>query len=152
MKTHARNHSFGRLRLLGLGLGLALVGLLGAANKVEAAGTLGLVNAASYETTTVNNTTVGVVAPGSIASLFADTTATGEQAATTLPLPTTLAGVTVKINGVSAPLFYAAKLQVNLQIPHGVAAGNANVEVFISGQTAPVATGVVVVADTAPVA
>jgi uncharacterized protein (TIGR03437 family) len=147
MKTHARNRSFGRLGLAALSLGLAL---LGAATRVEAAGTLGLVNAASYETTTVNSTSVGVVAPGSIASLFADTTATAEQAAATLPLPTTLAGVTVKINGVSAPLFYAARLQVNLQIPHGVAAGNANVEVFIGGQTAPVATGIVVVADAAP--
>jgi uncharacterized protein (TIGR03437 family) len=150
MKTHARNHSFGRLRLLGLGLGLALVGLLGAANKVEAAGTLGLVNAASYETTTVNSVTVGVVAPGSIASLFADTTATGEQVPTSLPLPTTLAGVTVRINGVAAPLFYAARLQVNLQIPHATAAGNATVEVFIAGTAAPVATGIVVVTDTAP--
>lgn len=146
MRTQARNSSLRQFRLAGLCFSLLVLW----AASAQAAGPLGLVNAASYETTTVNGQTVGVVAPGSIASLFADTTAASEQIATTLPLPTTLAGVTVKINGVPAPLFYASRLQVNLQLPHGIAAGTANVDVFLNGSATPVASGVVVIADAAP--
>lgn len=145
MKMHIRLYK--PISLLSLILVLMIFGSL---YKAEAAGTLGLVNAASYETTTVGGQAVGVVAPGSIASLFADTTATGEFIATTLPLPTTAAGVTVKINGISAPIFYAARLQVNLQIPHAVTAGNATVDVFLGNSTTPVASGIVVITDTAP--
>lgn len=146
MRTQTRNSSFRQFRLAGLCFSLLALW----AASVQAAGPLGLVNAASYESTTVNGQTVGVVAPGSIASLFADTTATGEQAAPSLPLPTTLAGVSVKINGVLAPLFYASKLQVNLQVPHSIPAGTINVDVFLNGSATPVASGIVVVADAAP--
>jgi len=100
-----------------------------------------LVNAASYETT---------VAPGSIGALFGAGMTTQTAIAPSLPLPTTLAGVTVKLNGLDAPLFFVSPNQINLQVPGGVAAGRANIEVFNSGSTTPVGTGAVNVAESSP--
>lgn len=66
------------------------------------------VSAASYKPT---------LAQGEIAALFG-TAITGSTAvATSLPLPTTLAGVEVRINGVPAPLFFASPTQINFQVP-----------------------------------
>ena len=100
-----------------------------------------LVNAASYEAT---------VAPGSIAALFGVGLSTQTTIATTLPLPKTLGGVTVKIGGIDAPLFFVSPNQINLQVPGGVTAGNAAIQVFNSGVTAAVGDGTVTVADAAP--
>jgi len=101
-----------------------------------------VVNAASYATT---------VAPGSIAALFStDLTQQAGQPAGTIPLPTSLAGLSVKIGGITAPLFYASATQINLQIPSAVASGSISVEVFSNGSPTPVATGSVTVADAAP--
>jgi uncharacterized protein (TIGR03437 family) len=100
-----------------------------------------LVNAASYEAT---------VAPGSIGALFGAGMATQTAIAPSLPLPTTLAGVTVKLNGLNAPLFFVSPNQINLQVPGGVAAGTANIEVFNTGSTTAVGTGAVNVAESSP--
>lgn len=101
-----------------------------------------LVNAASYE---------AQVAPGSIAALFGSgmTNQAGAPAAT-IPLPLTLAGVSVKINGISAPLFYGSASQINLQVPSAVTPGNATIEVFNTGSQTPIATGAIVVVDSSP--
>ncbi|MFN0110243.1 MAG: sulfatase-like hydrolase/transferase, partial [Blastocatellia bacterium] len=103
--------------------------------------TIALVNAASYES---------VIAPGSIAALFGNGFATQIQSATGLPLPTTLAGVSVKIGGKLAPLFFVSPSQINLQAPSGISAGNATVEVFINNSATPTQTGTVTVADASP--
>jgi uncharacterized protein (TIGR03437 family) len=108
---------------------------------VIAAAPVALVNAASYDTT---------VAPGSIAALFGSGMAAQTAIASSLPLPTTLAGVTVKINGLNAPLFFVSPNQINLQVPSGVNPGMANIEVFNSGSTTAVGTGTVNVAEAAP--
>jgi uncharacterized protein (TIGR03437 family) len=67
-----------------------------------------VVNAASY---------AQPISPGSIVSIFgtnlALTTATTQGA----PLPTGLAGTSVTINGIKAPLFYVSESQINLQVP-----------------------------------
>lgn len=138
--------------LRSLRIRLALAMLIGFAavisipvNQVEArraAAAAAVVNAASYAPS---------VAPGSIAALFSlDMTQQAGQSAATIPLPTTLAGLTVKIGGITAPLFYASASQINLQIPSAVAAGNATVEVFANGLQTPVSTGTVTVADASP--
>jgi uncharacterized protein (TIGR03437 family) len=103
--------------------------------------TVALVNAASYE---------AFVAPGSIAALFGNGFTTQIQTATTLPLPLTLAGVSVKIGGRNAPLFFVSPGQINLQVPGGVAEGNLAVEVFVNNSATPAQTGSVTVADSAP--
>jgi uncharacterized protein (TIGR03437 family) len=105
-----------------------------------AVASIGVANAASYDAT---------VAPGSIAALFgSNMTGLPEASAQSLPLPTALAGLSVKVNGLAAPLFYASARQINFQVPSGVDAGTATVEVF-SGATL-VASGSAQVAESAP--
>ncbi len=84
------------------------------------------------------------VAAEAIVSVFGANLATREQAATQLPLPTEIAGTSVRVRdslGVErlASLFYVGKLQVNYQIPVGTAEGyatvtitNGNGEIFTS--------------------
>ena len=74
------------------------------------------------------------LAPESIAAAFGANLTTTNQgvAATTLPLPTSLAGTSVTVRdsfGVErpAPLFYAGPNQINYQIPPGTATGLATV-------------------------
>lgn len=69
------------------------------------------------------------ISPGDIVALF------GEQllfdtppAAPSAPLPTTLGGVQVTVNGEPAPLYYVSYFQVNFQIPADIPAGTAVVE------------------------
>jgi uncharacterized protein (TIGR03437 family) len=68
----------------------------------------------------------GAVAPGSIASIFGQNLSPATAAATQVPLPTSLAGVSVlwhtTTNGVTTdrplPLFYVSPGQINFQIPN----------------------------------
>ncbi len=100
-----------------------------------------LVNAASYE---------AVVAPGSIGALFGASLSTQTQLASVLPLPAVLGGTSVKIAGKSAPLFFVSPSQINLQVPSGISAGAATVEVFSGTGATPIATGNVTVAEASP--
>ncbi|MGH8247366.1 MAG: SBBP repeat-containing protein, partial [Gammaproteobacteria bacterium] len=54
---------------------------------------------------------------GGIASLFGGNFSSEISVAGTLPLPTTLAGATVRINNIPAPLFFVSPTQINFQIP-----------------------------------
>src|SRR5215813_2609126 len=68
----------------------------------------------------------------SIAAAFGANLATTTELATSLPLPTTLAGRTVlvkDVNGVekTAPLFFVSPLQINFLMPEGLASGNGSV-------------------------
>jgi uncharacterized protein (TIGR03437 family) len=144
MKSHLHSAFLRQLILIGLCFAFAAVAIQSGreAKAVRAVAALALVNAASYDNT---------VAPGSIAALFAaNLTNQAPQAAQTLPLPTTLAGLSVKVNGILAPLFFASANQINLQVPSGVNPGTATVEVFASGASAPVATGAATIAEAAP--
>jgi uncharacterized protein (TIGR03437 family) len=97
--------------------------------------------------------TGGTLASDSIAAAFGTALATATQAAAGLPLPTTLAGTTVKVSdslGVerNAPLFFVSPDQANLLIPAGTAVGTANVTVTNSqGATN---TGTISIAAVAP--
>ena len=81
-----------------------------------------VVNAASYSTD-------ATLSPGSLASLFGANLAPSIAGATTLPLPTTLGGVQVLVNGVAAPLLYVSPAQINFQIPYEALGSNATVVV-----------------------
>jgi hexosaminidase len=70
----------------------------------------GIVNAASYAGG-------AAVSPGSIVSVFGSFPLYAAAQASGLPLPPSLVGVSVDIGGFSAPLFFAAGPQLNLQIP-----------------------------------
>ena len=87
-------------------------------------------------------------APEQIIAAFGTNLATATQAANTIPLPTTLAGTTVKISDGSnewmAPLFFVSPGQVNYLIPAGIAAARVVVTItngdFISAETVTLAT------------
>ena len=57
------------------------------------------------------------IARGSVASLYGASLADGPSQATSAPLPRTLGGTQVVVNGVSAPLWYADANQINFQVP-----------------------------------
>ena len=82
----------------------------------------GTVSAASY----IPNEPV---APEAIAAIFGTNLATRDEPAPSLPLPTTLAGSTVKVNGIAAQLFYASKYQINFLLPQSTQPGIATIEV-----------------------
>jgi uncharacterized protein (TIGR03437 family) len=69
--------------------------------------------------------------PGSILSLFGTNLAGTTSAASTLPLPTSLAGTSVLVNGQAAPLFFVSPIQINFQLPWETA-GQAQVSVAVS--------------------
>jgi len=75
------------------------------------------------------------VAAGSIAALFGTQLSSGAPAnASGFPLPTSLGGVQVLINGNAVPLFYADAGQVDVQIPSNLGAGQVMVQVIRNGQ------------------
>jgi uncharacterized protein (TIGR03437 family) len=89
----------------------------------------------------------------SIASIFGSALATTTQAATTIPLPTTLANTSVRIKDAAgverlAPLFFVSPTQINLLVQSGVANGAGVFTVIKSDGTAP--GGAVQIASVAP--
>jgi uncharacterized protein (TIGR03437 family) len=86
----------------------------------------GLVNSASSQ---------AKVAPGSLASLYGLNLAFSTTAASSLPLPTTLGGTTVTLNGTAVPLLVVSATQINLQLPFNVATGPATLRVNNGAQT-----------------
>ena len=79
------------------------------------------------------------LSPGSIATIFGTNLATSTGAgAASIPLPKTLGGASVTVNGIRAPLFYAGSAdsgahggQINFQIPYGIPVGTASVVVTV---------------------
>jgi uncharacterized protein (TIGR03437 family) len=99
----------------------------------------GLTNAASYRTS---------FAPGMLLSIFGSQLAPATWSAQRVPLPAQMAGVSVTINGLTAPLLYVSPSQLNLQIPYEIALDSpVTVVVNNNGQTA---TGSLTAASTAP--
>jgi uncharacterized protein (TIGR03437 family) len=98
-----------------------------------------------------------VVAPGEITALFGAELASTTTVATLQPLPTTLAGVQVLVNGTPAPLFFVSPAQINFQLPRTTVATTASpgfnsatalLEVINNGQL--VRAGTVQVAPVTP--
>ncbi len=69
------------------------------------------------------------LAPNSIVAAFGTQLATGTQAATSQPLPTSLLNTTVTVNGIAAPIFFVSPGQVNYLIPPNTPAGDMQVEI-----------------------
>ncbi len=105
---------------------------------------LGSVSAASYQ---------APFAPDSIATIFGTGLATRTEVATTTPLPTTLAGTTVRVRDSAgaellAPLFFVSAAQINYLIPAALLAGNATVLVTSGDNT--LSFGTITLAAIAP--
>ena len=72
----------------------------------------------------VFNPVVGsALAPGQVVQLYGTNLAT-QTVIATLPLPPSLAGTTVFIGGIQAPLFYISSGQIDAQIPYELNAGS----------------------------
>src|SRR3984957_11857885 len=89
-------------------------------------------------------------APGSALSLFGSRLSPVTQSASSVPLPVSISGVEVLVNGIAAPLYYVAPGQLNVQIPYETTAnGMAVVSINNNGQVttqsfqmAPAAPGI----------
>ncbi len=73
----------------------------------------GVTNAASFAAEPAS--------PASIFTLFGSNLASGTASASAVPLPTSLLGTTLKLNGVAAPLYYVSPTQINFQVPRELA-------------------------------
>lgn len=82
----------------------------------------------------VNSANYGDISPGALATVFGSNFAAEAVTAASIPLPGTLAGVAVTLNGIQAPLLYADTGQINFQVPWEIAPGNASVVVTVNGQ------------------
>lgn len=82
----------------------------------------GLVNGASFQST---------YAPGAILSVFGTQLAPSIGSASSVPLPVSMSGVAVTINGIAAPLYYVSPSQLNVQIPYEIPA-NTQVQVSVN--------------------
>ena len=80
---------------------------------------LAVVNAASYAG--------GAIAADSIATAFGANLAPRSESAQALPLPLTMAGTSLTVNGIPAPLLYVSSDQINFLVPAGVQPGLATV-------------------------
>jgi uncharacterized protein (TIGR03437 family) len=93
------------------------------------------------------------LAPESIVAAFGQELATGSASASAIPLPTTLAGTTVKVRdsgGAERPasLFYVSPTQINYQLPAGTATGVATVTITSGNGTS--SRGTIQVSPVAP--
>jgi uncharacterized protein (TIGR03437 family) len=93
------------------------------------------------------------LAAESIVASFGERLATGVQVSTTTPLPVSLLGTIARIRDSlgterSAPLFFVAPGQINLQIPPGTATGPA--QITITGGDGSISTGTMMIAMVAP--
>jgi uncharacterized protein (TIGR03437 family) len=76
-------------------------------------------------------------APGEVLSVFGSGLASATQAASSVPLPASMAGVSATINGASAPLYLVSSTQINLQVPYGTAVNStATLVIQNNGQSA----------------
>jgi uncharacterized protein (TIGR03437 family) len=102
-----------------------------------------LISAELYDPATPSVATVSAasyrlqVSTKSIVAAFGQNFSTATEVATIVPLPTTLAGVTIRIRDSSgtertAPLFFVSPQQINYQIPEGTAPGQASVTISAS--------------------
>ncbi len=97
----------------------------------------GITNSASYQQT---------YAAGMIVSVFGTGLAPSFQPASSVPLPTSMAGVSATVNNVPAPFYYVSPGQLNLQIPYEAGVGPATLIVNNNGQKASQSFSVVALA------
>jgi hypothetical protein len=107
--------------------------------------TISVMNAASYMGSNF--------APGSAAAIFVNGIVTTTLVPTTLPLPQSLAGVTVTVTDSQgtarqAALYFISPTQINFVVPDGSAVGLATV--MVNNTTGGSASGVILVTTTAP--
>ena len=66
---------------------------------------------------------------------FGTNLACAAASASSVPLPTSLGGVTVQVNGTKVPLYYVSAGQINAQMPYGISPGTVTLTVTGPGGT-----------------
>ena len=84
--------------------------------------------------------------PGSIVSIYGSNLAASAVSDSLVPLPATLGGTSVTINGIAAPSFYVSPTQINAQVPFEIQPGVA-IGLITDGNGASVPFAIDVVAD-----
>ena len=79
----------------------------------------------------------GPIAPGSIFSVFGVNLSSAIATATQVPLPTELAGTTLRVNGQAVPLYFVSPGQINAQLPYRTGIGQAQLTVATAQGTGP---------------
>jgi uncharacterized protein (TIGR03437 family) len=74
------------------------------------------------------------VSPGSWITLFIENSVTATEQASTVPIPRTLGGVRILVNGTAIPLYLVSPQQMNAQLPYEAAPGAAQAIVEINGR------------------
>lgn len=113
--------------------------------NLSVTGTMAVVSAASFQN--------GPVAREGVVAAFGSQLAPVTASADSIPLPESLAGVSVQVTDRfgdqrTAPLFFVSPQQINYQIPPGTATGTATVTV--KNNNAVTATGTLQIVDVAP--
>jgi uncharacterized protein (TIGR03437 family) len=108
--------------------------------RVVQASPLAAVNAADFRT--------GPLSADLIASAFGTGMATRIEIPQSLPLPLSLAGTTLTVNGVAAPLFFVSPTQINFVVPSTVDLGAATI--VVSSPLGVYSLGNVEIVATAP--
>jgi uncharacterized protein (TIGR03437 family) len=112
---------------------VALPGNKPANFTTQAQAAIAVFNAASFakDKTNSNQPDANSIAPNSFVAVFGNfvTQNNGSFNAPTQPLPTTLGGVSVTVNGTPAGLLFVGPMQINLVIPGGVQPGQATMTV-----------------------
>ena len=75
-----------------------------------------------------------LLAPGSIVAIHGSGLAQSTATAAGFPLPATLGGASVSVNGTPAPLFYASPGEIRAQVPFDTASGQAGIVVTAGGR------------------
>jgi uncharacterized protein (TIGR03437 family) len=82
----------------------------------------------------VNSANFAAAVPGSIAAAFGTSLTDGVESASVIPLPSSLAGATLTIGSLNAPVFFASPGQMNVQIPWETPVGTASATLTIGAQ------------------
>ncbi len=98
----------------------------------------------------VANYAYGATPPGSVFTLFGLNLATKPGSAQSVPLPQTLQGASVLVNGNPVPLFYADTMQINAQMPWETQGGSVASVTVKSGSATSNAAAVYVPANGTP--
>jgi len=75
------------------------------------------------------------LAPGALVSIYGQGLSSTTAGAASLPLPTEVAGASITVNGVLAPILFASSGQVNIQIPWETQPGTATIAARFKGVT-----------------
>ena len=113
------------------GATIGFVAKVAAGTATSTISTGGIVNAAT--------SSASPVAPGSLVSIYGSNLGGAVASASATPLPTSLNGVSVTVNGATVPLVYVSPGQINFQLPFEAATGTASATVNGGcGASAPV--------------